>query len=190
MPVELSSDQLSKAAQHVSLLTADAEDIGAQPFEAVYAVYRPLLKLLAIRRFGVPDGDAEDLVQDVFATYLVNQPNVRDLRPYLIGAICNAARQFNRRGVAQPFCESDGCLADPSEDIVETVARKLLLRATLGQLGASCRDTLARFYFHGETAGAIAQSRDTSANYIARLLSYCRSRARAIYVGMRKGAVH
>jgi len=156
----------------------------------IYAAYRPLLRLLAVRRFGVPEADAEDLVQDVFATYLVNQSNVRELRPYLIGAICNAARQYNRRGAAEPFCDRDVCLASPSEDIVETVVRKLILGATLGQLGVRCRETLARFYFGGESAAAIAESRETSANYIARLLSYCRSKAREIYSRMREGALN
>src|SRR5690349_5525680 len=67
------------------------------PFEDLYRTFHPLLRAIAMRNFGVPRADAENLVHDVFLTYLSNPSNVRDLRPYLIGAICNASRQYRRR---------------------------------------------------------------------------------------------
>lgn len=159
-----------------------AADPAVQRFDALYATYRPLLRKIAMRKFGIPPGDAEDLVQDVFATYLANPANVRDLHPYLIGAICNASRQYRRRGEASPICDGvDVCEATPDDELLDGVIRNVVIGATLSRLGESCRDTLERFYLLGESAVSIARSRDTSANYISRLLNYCRNRARAVY---------
>jgi hypothetical protein len=61
------------------------------------------------------------------------------------------------------------------------VIRNIIIDGTLARLGSSCRETLRRFYLTGESAPAIAQSRNTSANYILRLLSFCRKRARDLH---------
>jgi len=171
--------------------TADnREDAGAR-FDALYASYAPLLRKIAMRKFGIPAGDVDDLVQDVFASYLANQAAVRDLHPYLIGAICNASRQYRRKGDASPFSprpEHRECGATPGDELIDGVIRNLVIRTTLARLGESCRDTLERFYLLGETTAAIAERRRKTANYICRLLNYCRNRARSIYAGMHSGA--
>lgn len=158
---------------------------GTGPFDAIYAAYRPLLRHVAVRRFGVPVSDADDLVHDVFATFLLRRSQVRDARAYLFGAIRNASQQYGRRGDAsptQPLPESDEL---PSgEQLADDVIRALTVHAALARLGAACRETLYRFHVIGEKASVIAESREQSENYIYRLLNYCRNRARAIYQEM------
>jgi RNA polymerase sigma factor (sigma-70 family) len=163
-------------------------DAAALRFDALYVAYRPLLRKIAIRKFGVGVSDADDLVQDVFATYLANPANVRELHPYLIGAICNASRQYRRRNESSPFCQSNACGATPDDELIDGVVRNVVIAATMSRLGARCRETLERFYLNGETAVSIAESRDTSAGYMWRLLNYCRNRARAIYRQMSVGS--
>jgi RNA polymerase sigma factor (sigma-70 family) len=179
----------ANAAVRVGLL--DTSDEAGRRFDVLYTVYQPLLRRIAIRKFGIPAADADDLVQDVFATYLANPANVRELHPYLVGAICNASRQYRRRDDAAPFSprpEHQLCGATPDDELIDGVVRTLVLRATLARLGTSCRDTLERFYLLGETAVAIAESRNTTSNYICRLLNYCRNRARTIFAQMNAGS--
>lgn len=184
---EVAAERLARAGSAVA--RSDGEGCAAEPFDAVYASYRPLLRKIAIRKFGVPAADVEDLVQDVFATYIANSANVHDLHAYLIGATCNAARQYWRRDHASPFCgASIACAATPPDEVVDGVIRNLVIGATLRRLGESCRETLERFYLRGETTAAIAESRETSANYICRLLNYCRNRARSLYREMSTGS--
>lgn len=160
----------------------------AEPFDALYASHRPLLRKIAIRKFDVPAADVDDLVQDVFATYFANSANVHDPHAYLIGATCNAARRYWRRDHASPFCAaSAACAATPTDEVIDGVIRNLVIGATLRRLGESCRETLERFYLRGESTAAIAESRETSANYICRLLNYCRNRARSLYREMCTG---
>jgi RNA polymerase sigma factor (sigma-70 family) len=155
----------------------------SNPFDAIYDTYAPLLRKIATRKFRVPRSDAEGLVHDVFATYLANPANVRELRPYLIGAICNAARQFWRRADVERtlFCDDIVCAATPDDALLDEVIRNMVIGATLAKLGESCRDTLRRAYLEGDTAATIAADRKTSAGYIRRLLTFCRTRAQAAY---------
>jgi DNA-directed RNA polymerase specialized sigma24 family protein len=182
------SERLRSAGTN-AVLARGGENSAGSEFESIYSSYAPLLRRIAVFKFGVPRSDADALVHDVFATYLANPANVRDLHPYLIGAICNASRQYLRRDASERalFCDSAACGATPGEEMVDGVIRTLVINSTLARLGASCQDTLRRFYLIGESAPAIAKSRNTSANYILRLLHFCRKRARAIYAAMHEG---
>lgn len=169
----------------------DSADPVAPRFETLYAAYRPFLRKVAIGKFRVPPDAADDLVQDVFATYLANSAAVQNPHAYLIGAICNASRKWHRRGYGAPSAldpEDDTCDTKAHHDLVDGVVKNLVIGATLAKLGPKCRDTLRRFHLYGETAVSIARSRGTSANYICRLLSYCRGRAREMYLQMNGGA--
>lgn len=184
---EVAAERLMSAG---SIVARAEEDVSAaEPFDALNASYWPLLRKIAIRKFGIPAADIDDLVQDVFATYIANSANVHDRHAYLIGATCNAARQYWRRDHASPFCgASIACAATPADEVVDGVIRNLVIGSTLRRLGDRCRETLERFYLRGETTAAIAESRDTSANYICRLLNYCRNRARSVYRDMCTGS--
>lgn len=170
---------------------AEALDDAGAEFDALYTTYTPVLRKIAMRKFGIPPRDADDLVQDVFASYLANRAAVRELHPYLVGAICNASRQYRRRDDASPFSprpEHRECGATADDELLDGVTRNLVIRTTLARLGESCRDTLAQFYLLGETTVAIAARRQKSPNYICRLLNYCRNRARSVYAAMNQGA--
>lgn len=187
----LASNRLLSAANAAiaSRTSSDAPDAVSR-FDAIYRTYSPLLRRIAIRKFGIPLSDVDGLVHDVFATYLANPANVRDLHPYLIGAICNASRQYRRRDDTERalFCASVNCEAIPETETIDEVVRNLIIGSTLSRMGARCRETLERFYLRGETTIAIARERDTSSNYISRLLNYCRNRARAIYRRISEGS--
>lgn len=152
-------------------------------FGAIYDEYLPLLRKIAMRKFGVPRADVDSLIHDVFTTYLVQQDRVRETHPYLVGAICNASREYWRKANRDRDFLADTAVGAVVVDdhILESVAQNLLVRSALSRLGTSCRETLHRFYVEGESAKAIAASRQTTQNSILRLLHYCRERARAAY---------
>jgi RNA polymerase sigma factor (sigma-70 family) len=160
-------------------------------FDDLYACYRPLLRRIAVRKFAIPVEDVDGLVHDVFATYLTHSERVREIHPYLIGGICNAARQYWRQNHAEQsvVCRDDHTRAvhDPA---IAAIFRNLLLSSVLAKLGASCRETLQQFYIAGESAIGIAASRNTTQNSILRLLNYCRSRAREAYRGLSERRSH
>lgn len=160
-----------------------ASEIGQPAADAVYLQHAPLLRAIALRRFNIPSAEVDALVHDVFASYFVNASNVRALRPYLVGAICNAARQYWRRRDAERavFCEGLECPASPDDELLESVSRKVRVAALLARLRPACQELLRRYYLDGESTAAIAASRETTANSVLVLLHGCRKSARAIF---------
>lgn len=160
-------------------------DAAAAPaqFEEAYLLYAPLLRKIAIGKFGIPLADAEPLVHDVFATYFTSAGEVNDVRGYLIGGICNAARHHLRRADAKNalFCGEEPCAAAPTESIAVAVERNLLLRRVLARVGGRCRELLRRYYLEGERTEAIARDLCFKPATVLIFLSKCRQRARSEY---------
>lgn len=168
--------------------TTAVTEVRDPEFDRLYETCVPLLRRIAMRKFNVPREDLDELVQDVFATYLTHASRVREPRPYLIGGICNAARQYWReaRTEREVFCDADIDAARSGDEPLESLIQNTLMGAALARLGQSCRETLHRFYVDGESAISIAASRDTTQNSIHQLLSYCRGRAREAYRAMKE----
>jgi RNA polymerase sigma factor (sigma-70 family) len=183
--VEVHAPEGASAANVAAMAPVSASETR---FDDVYDAYRPLLRKIAMGKFHVPRADVDTLVHDVFTTYLAHQDRVRELHPYLVGGICNAARDYWRRTERERaiFCDAEVCPATPDDALLDSVVQTLLVRSALAVLGPSCRDALHRFYVEGETASAIADSRDTTQASILRLLQYCRERARAAYRALAK----
>ncbi|HXG58758.1 MAG TPA: sigma-70 family RNA polymerase sigma factor [Thermoanaerobaculia bacterium] len=154
---------------------------GADPserIEAVYVEHRPLLLYLAARKFRVPNGDAEALLQEVFVSYLLSAHTVENVRAWLIAAICNASRHYWRvRGRTESLEEGVG---EAYED-AGRLERELTMRQVLGYLQPRCRETLQLHYLEGRTAGDIAAIFDTTIRYAEKLIHKCLKRARDVY---------
>jgi RNA polymerase sigma factor (sigma-70 family) len=160
--------------------------------ESVYLENAPLLRRVAVHKFGIPKPDAETLVHDVFAAYIANPGAVRaNLRAYLIAAICNASRNYWRSHHLRErfFAPPDDKETDafpPDETFFEGLSLHLVIAATLARLGERCRDVLRRYYFEGEDSGSIALSLDTSPGNVNYVMHRCRKKARRIYEELTK----
>jgi DNA-directed RNA polymerase specialized sigma24 family protein len=68
----------------------------AAEFQALYVNYGVVLRGIATQRYRIPAGDAEALVHDAFIAYLQRHTVVREVKPWLIGAVGNACKQYRR----------------------------------------------------------------------------------------------
>ena len=168
------------------LRTGEPSTVSAAGFEEVYVRFAPRLRKIAVRKFGVPHTDAETLVHDVFATYLMHASSVNALEPYLIGAICNASRHYLRRaGAAEAiFCGETPCAATLDDALSGEIERKLMLSRLLARVGERCRELLRLYYVNGETTRAIADRMHSTPGTILVLLHKCRRRALDAYRSM------
>lgn len=160
---------------------AGSEAVAA--FEEAYLRYAPRLQRIAIRRFSIDAGDAEVLVQDVFTTYFQHAADVEKLEPYLIGAICNASRNYLRRSSASKaiFCGEEPCAATPDDALLDELERKALLSKMLAMVGCDCRDLLHRFYVNGEGTEVLAEAFGMKRESVKVKLFKCRQRALEAY---------
>lgn len=159
---------------------------GCASFEEIYLTYAPRLRKIAIAKFAIPRAEAETLVHDVFATYFMHARSVRAVEPYLIGAICNASRQWRRRSQAAEavFCDQTPCMAAAGPPPADEIERKLLLSRMLARIGRRCRELLHRYYVGGESTQAIASALDSTPGSILVQLHKCRKRALGTYRAM------
>ncbi len=152
-------------------------------FEEAYLRYAPRLQRVAISRYGIASTDAEVLVQEVFTTYFQHAADVESLEPYLIGAICNASKNYLRRTIASRaiFCGEEPCPATPGDALLNEVERKQLLAQILARVGGRCRELLRRFYVEGEGTEALADAFGLTRGSVKVTLFKCRQRALEAY---------
>ena len=161
--------------------------VAAGSIEHVYLEHAFLLRRVAVRKFQVPEDDAETLVHDVFITYLADPTVVRsNLRAYLIAAICNASRNYwrSKRTHDRFFVDTDPAhepLEPPDESFFDGLSLHLVIGAMLARLGDRCRDVLRRYYLEGEDTQTIAGALGTTPSNVNYMTHVCRKKARSIY---------
>ncbi|HEX2831643.1 MAG TPA: sigma-70 family RNA polymerase sigma factor [Thermoanaerobaculia bacterium] len=107
------------------------ETPGVPDFDALYRQYRQLLLSIATSKFHVAVEDAESLVHDVFVSLMTRYHMIRNMRMWLVGAICNACRYRLRqvaRGVPLEEEMADSGHEPPYIDLLS--ARAMLTRVT------------------------------------------------------------
>ncbi|MEA2239966.1 MAG: Sigma-70 region 2 [Thermoanaerobaculia bacterium] len=153
---------------------------GDDAFEALYREYGLLLRSIAMRRYGIPPDDAEALAHDTFIAYLERHTKIQDLKPWLMGAVCNASKHYWRdRKREAPLPENFQETADPSADCgADSWAWRITVAGLVARLGTQCRETLQRYYWADESKEKIAATLSLSPGYVLHLLSSCRQRIR------------
>ena len=158
-----------------------AEDGAA--WERFVQIYSPLL-FSWVRRSGLPESEAADLVQDVFATLVTKLPEFRydpksSFRAWLKTITVNRCRDFmRRRGKPQMQAVSLDTVSIATADTVEIFEEEEYQRHVIRQAMSILErefqpQTFQACWRHmvlGETAPAVAKALGISANavYLAR----------------------
>lgn len=171
----------ARAATPVPRARATADDV-----EGIYVEHYNLLMYVACRKFRVPDTDAESLIQEVFVSFISAVTNVKDVRAWLVAAVCNASRHYWRvRSRTESLPDDIGERSDPlSHGIADSLATKMAVNRTLGYLQEKCRDTLRLHYLEGCSAVELARELSTTNRYAEKLIHTCMKRAREIFMNL------
>ena len=158
----------------------------ADDVELLYVQHRSLLLYVACRKFRIPDCDAENLIQEVFLSFLQTGTKIDNVRAWLVAAMCNASRHYWRaqgrtESLPENFCDH----ADQgSVGLAEKFARNMTVRQALEYLQPRCRETLYLHYFEGRSAGDVARELETTNRYAEKLIHNCLKRMREIYMSI------
>lgn len=158
----------------------------ADDVETLYVQHRSLLLYVACRKFRIPDCDAENLIQEVFLSYLQTGTRIENIRAWLVAAMCNASRHYWRaQGRTESLPDNIDDHSDPgSHGLADQFAMKMTVRQALDYLQPRCRETLWLHYFEGRSAGDVARELETTNRYAEKLIHNCLKRVREIYMNI------
>jgi RNA polymerase sigma factor (sigma-70 family) len=153
---------------------------------ALYVEHRTLLLYVACRKFRIPDTDAENLIQEVFLSFLQTGTKIENVRAWLVAAMCNASRHYWRAtGRTESLPEDFNDHSDPgSHGLAEQYTLRMTIRQALDYLQPRCRETLWLHYFEGRSAGDVARELETTNRYAEKLIHNCLKRVREIYMNI------
>jgi len=156
-------------------------DIDEVEFGQLYEDNLSLLVAIAVRKFQVPEVDAEALAHEVFFSYLKRKNEIRDLHPWLIGAICHACRYFWRQNGRRTE-QLDQALAmlrpDPATaGILDSLPAQLAAREALESLPPRYQKVLRMRYYEGYSIKEIADHLGVTAKYTQKLVARCLRKA-------------
>jgi RNA polymerase sigma factor (sigma-70 family) len=129
---------------------------------------------VCIRGFRLPDADAEDVFQEVFARAFTHLDSLRDdaaLRPWiaqLTRRLCidSVARSRREQPAAEPISE------DVARDLDE-VEEAFAVREALATLPDACQEILDRFFAQDQSYRTISADLDLPAGTIASRIARC-----------------
>ena len=160
--------------------------LSADEIETLYIEHRTLLLFIASRKFHIADGEAENLIQDVFLSFLQTCTRIDNVRSWLVAAMCNASRHYWRaQGRTESLPDDYANACDPKTwGTADEHAMRLTMSKVVGYMQPKCRDTLRLHYFEGRSANDIAKELETTPRYAEKLIHNCLRRAREIYTNI------
>jgi RNA polymerase sigma-70 factor (ECF subfamily) len=169
----------------MSIVPDTAIPLDETEFEEIYARHFDFLVSVAVRKFRVPEGDAETLAHEVFLTYLRKAGTIRDLHSWLVGAICHASRYYwrlQKRSLA--LVDDDASLEriDPaSTRILDSLPAQLAAREALACLSPRNQEILRLRYIEGCSIAELAAILGVRPKYAQKLVTKCLRRAEQEY---------
>ena len=143
---------------------------------------------IAVQAFRLPEHDAEDVFQEVFARVYQHLPKLRDddaVRPWiaqLTRRLCiDKIRSGSREQIADPELE----VAEPV-DTLGQLDDAFAVQGAMAALPENCRDILDRFFCRDESYRTIADALDIPAGTIASRISRCLVRLREQFEGRKE----
>ncbi|HVM17167.1 MAG TPA: sigma-70 family RNA polymerase sigma factor [Gaiellaceae bacterium] len=137
---------------------------------------------ICVQAYRLPEPDAEDVFQDVFARVYERLGQLRSdeaVRPWIAQLTRNCCVDRLRRGArVEP---SDGIEEGEADEQLEQLEEAWAVRQLLAELSENCRDILDRFFARDQSYRTIAEELGlppgTIASRISRCLAQLRERA-------------
>jgi RNA polymerase sigma factor (sigma-70 family) len=129
---------------------------------------------IAVQAFRLPEADAEDVFQEVFARAYINLPKLRDdsaIRPWLAQLTRRLCLDTIRAGSREQPTE----LPEPSgvDDTIARLDEALSVHDALATLPENCQEILDRFFARDESYRNISDALDLPPGTIASRISRC-----------------
>lgn len=135
---------------------------------------------IAVRAYRLPEHDAEDVFQDVFARAYERLGSLRDdaaIRPWLAQLTRNACVDRLRSAAREQLVEEPA--AEEADAMLERLDEALDVHEGLDALSGDCREILDRFFARDESYRSIGEALEIPPGTIASRISRCLGKLRA-----------
>ena len=134
---------------------------------------------IAVRAYRLPEHDAEDVFQEVFARAYERLGSLRDdgaVRPWLAQLTRNACVDRLRAGAREQLVDEPP--AEEADAMLEQLDEALDVHEGLRGLSGDCREILDRFFARDESYRTISDALDIPQGTIASRISRCLAKLR------------
>ena len=136
---------------------------------------------IAVQAFRLPEHDAEDVFQEVFARTYEHLARLRDdaaIRPWLAQLTRRVCIDRLRAGRREQPADGPELEESAVDETIERLDEALLVHDALAGVGESCREVLDRFFARDESYRTIGTALDIPAGTIASRISRCLEKLR------------
>jgi len=141
---------------------------------------------IAVQGFRLPQQDAEDVFQEVFARVFERLGSLRDdeaLRPWIAQLTRRLCIDRLRAGSRESDADIDELPELPAEDVLVKLEESFDVHEALAELPENCRQILDRFFARDESYRTIGDQLGLPAGTIASRISRCLDKLRDSFEG-------
>ena len=141
---------------------------------------------IAVQAFRLPEHDAEDVFQEVFARVFERLDTLREddaVRPWIAQLTRRLCIDRLRAGSREVAADNEELPDAPDEDVLAQLEEAFDVHDALARLSENCRDILDRFFARDESYRAIGEALELPAGTIASRISRCLDKLRQAFEG-------
>jgi RNA polymerase sigma-70 factor (ECF subfamily) len=141
---------------------------------------------IAVQAFRLPEHEAEDVFQEVFARVFERLDTLRDdeaVRPWIAQLTRRLCIDRLRAGSREVAADADELAEAPDEDVLSQIEDAFDVHDALAGLPEQCREILDRFFARDESYRAIGEALELPAGTIASRISRCLDKLRDAFQG-------
>jgi RNA polymerase sigma factor (sigma-70 family) len=146
---------------------------------------------IAVQAFRLPEADAEDVFQEVFARAYQHLDKLRDdaaVKPWLAQLTRRLCIDRLRAGARERPAAEEELAAAEADDTISLLDEALTVHEALAAAPEHCREILDRFFAHDESYKTIGEALDLPSGTIASRISRCLARLRTHLEGRNDGS--
>jgi RNA polymerase sigma-70 factor (ECF subfamily) len=141
---------------------------------------------IAVQAFRLPQHDAEDVFQEVFARVFERLDTLREdeaVRPWIAQLTRRLCIDRLRAGSREVVADTEELPDAPDEDVLTKIEEAFDVHDALAGLPEHCREILDRFFARDESYRAIGDALELPAGTIASRISRCLDKLRQVFEG-------
>jgi RNA polymerase sigma factor (sigma-70 family) len=141
---------------------------------------------IAVQAFRLPQHDAEDVFQEVFARVFERLDTLREdeaVRPWIAQLTRRLCIDRLRAGSREVVADTEELPDAPDEDVLAKIEEAFDVHDALAGLPEHCREILDRFFARDESYRAIGDALELPAGTIASRISRCLDKLRQVFEG-------